>query len=294
MTLPNFLIVGAPKSGTTSLYRYLQDHPQVFLPEVKEPGFFAEGGARKVQTLSEYEALFAAADTPAIGEASVTYLYDPHAASRIRGVLGADTRILILLRNPVDKAHSLWGHMVGLGAEELSFSEALAAEKERLTGASPLPPGNPAPTYYAYLSRAQYTPQVRRYLETFPRDRVRVEIFEEFFADPARAYAGICEFLGVGADHTPRFEVHNRSGRVRFPFLGQLVNRRARWKEPFKALLPLSVRVRILTWVNRWNRARRPLPPVTAEERERLQKFFADDVRALEKLLSRSLSEVWW
>jgi hypothetical protein len=293
MALPNFLIVGAPRSGTTSLYRYLREHPQVFLPTVKEPGFFAEGEACKVASLEEYAGLFDGTRAKAIGEASVTYLYDAGAAGRIRDVLGVDTRILILLRNPVDKTRSLWAHMMALAAESLAFEDALAAEEERLSGTRPLPPGTLAPTYYAYVTRGRYAPQVRRYFETFSRERVRVEIFEEFFGDPASAYRGVCAFLGVDSSHRPPFRVHNPSGAAYSQKLGVLLNRRSRWKEPLKAVVPLALRDRALQVLNRWN-TRGGLPPLTEEVRERVQRYFEDDVRNLEVLLGRSLRDVWW
>lgn len=293
MALPNFLIVGAPRSGTTSLYRYLREHPQVFLPSVKEPGFFAEGEARKVTTLEEYARLFEETTAKAIGEASVTYLYDPGAAARIRDVLGTGTRILILLRNPVDKTRSLWAHMTAIGAESLPFEEALAAEEGRLSGATRLPAGTLAPTYYAYVARGRYAPQVRRYLETFPRERVRVDLFEEFFENPATAYSGVCDFLDVDKGHSPRFRVYNPSGAAVSRALGILLNRRSRWKEPLKAIVPLAMRDGALRALNRWN-TKGPLPSLEKEARERAQRYFEEDLRDLEALLGRSLRDVWW
>lgn len=122
MKLPTFLIVGAAKCGTTSLYEYLRQHPEVFMPRRKEPNFFAGPSHGNRTTEAEYRALFAdATSAKAVGEASVAYLYDPGSPRRIFEYLGPETRIVIMLRNPVDMVHALWGHMVRAGGEKLSF-----------------------------------------------------------------------------------------------------------------------------------------------------------------------------
>ncbi|MGQ9662575.1 MAG: sulfotransferase domain-containing protein [Kiritimatiellia bacterium] len=132
MTLPNFLIVGAPKAGTTSLFDYLGQHPEVYTPPVKEPCFFSSGLPAFTHDLAEYEALFAGQTTQtAIGEASTTYLYDPDAARRIHDLL-PEARIIIMLRNPAERAYSEWAYnALQLACEPLSFEAALEAEEER-------------------------------------------------------------------------------------------------------------------------------------------------------------------
>jgi hypothetical protein len=285
MPLPNFLIVGAAKSGTTSLYRYLQDHPQVFMPAIKEPNFFATERHRTIRGLDEYSALFTEATEPAIGEASVRYLSDRGAAARIRETLGPDTRILVLLRNPVDQAHSQWGHEVRSGGETRPFAAAVLGET---AGASA------QETAIDYVSRARYAAQVRRYLDAFGRTNLHVDIFEEFFADPGPAYSRVCEFLGVSADHRPEFAVHNPSGSPRSRLLSRVLGEPARWKRVWQKLVPLEIRDRARSVATAWNTSERPLPAATEQDRERLRALFDDDVRELESLLLRSLSEPWW
>lgn len=285
MPLPNFLIVGAAKSGTTSLYRYLQDHPEVFMPEMKEPDFFVEERRRRIRTLAEYEALFAGATEAAIGEASVRYLSDRGAAARIRETLGPGTRILVLLRDPVHQMHSRWAHEVRSGGETRSFAAAVLGE----SGDEPA-----SATAIDYVSRARYAPQIRRYLEAFGRANLRVDIFEEFFADPAPAYAGVCEFLGISPEHSPPFAVHNPSGAPRSVFLSRALGSPAGWKRLWQKLVPVRLRDRARHVVTAWNTSRRPLPAPTERERDRLRAFFRDDVRELESLLLRSLSGPWW
>jgi len=296
MPLPDFLIVGAARSGTTSLHRYLRGHPEVFLPDLKEPDFFAgDERVRTIRTMAEYERLFAGAGrAKAIGEASVAYLFDEGAARRIRDTLGPETRIVAVLRNPVDALYSLWGFLSLTAGETLSFEDALAAEEGRLAGTVPVPPGGLPVEHYAYVARMRYARQLRRYLDAFGQERVHVDLFEEFFADPASAFAGVCRFLGVDPGYVPRFETHNPSGRTRCRLLGNLVNRRARWKELGKAVLPPRARDRLRDRLNRLNTKARPLSPLPRELRARLQETLDADVRELELLLGRSLRAVWW
>src|SRR3954462_1224231 len=120
---PNFLIVGAAKSGTTSLFEYLRGHPDVFMPDVKEASYFAGAG---VKNEADYLALFReAGPARAVGEASGAYLYLPDTARAIHDLLGPRVRIIVILRNPIDMAYSLWGHMVREGGEQLGFFDAL-------------------------------------------------------------------------------------------------------------------------------------------------------------------------
>jgi hypothetical protein len=291
---PDFLIVGAARSGTTSLYRYLRQHPDVFLPDFKEPDFFVtEESARGVRTLAEYERLFRGATQKAIGEASVGYLPDPGAARRIRETLGPGTRIVALLRDPVEAAWSLWNHTVRTAGETLSFAEALAAEPGRLSGEIPVPPGGAPPRTYAYLERVRYAPQVRRFLDEFGPARVHVAIHEEFFADPAPAYAAVCRFLGVDDGHRPSFDVHNPARAPRWHWLADVLGRRSAWKAPLK-ILPAGVRDRIRHRIDSWNLSTRPPARLRPEVREELRRVLDPDVRELERVLGRSLREVWW
>jgi len=156
------------------------------------------------------------------------------------------------------------------------------------------PGGEPPATAIDYVSRARYAPQIRRYLEAFGRANLHVDIFEEFFADPAPAYAGVCEFLGVSPTHSPPFVVHNPSGAPRSKLLSRALGSPAGWKRIWQKLVPVRVRDRARHVATVWNTSRRPLPAPTERERERLRAVFRDDVRELESLLLRSLSGPWW
>ena len=169
VALPNFLIIGAAKAGTTSLYRYLEQHPEVYMSPVKEPKFFALGGERldyrgpgdearmrgaSVTSLEDYRELFRGVSTEtAVGEASTLYLYSERAAARIKHHV-PDVKLIAVLRNPVDRAYSDFLHLVRDGIEPLTdFPQALEAEESRIRSRW-------APMWH-YRRRGFYHPQLK-------------------------------------------------------------------------------------------------------------------------------------
>ena len=183
---PNLFVVGGGRCGTTSLWWYLSQHPDVFMCDPKEPHYFS--GARPsfipyVKTEEEYLALFAGRNEPVLGEASPTYLANPDSAQRIDAV-SPDARFVAVIRHPIERAHSAYWHRIRYGLETRSFLEAV---REELTTKS---------HRYGYVGAGRYSPGVRRYLELAP-DRTLVFVFEELFADPRAGMREIFEFLAV-------------------------------------------------------------------------------------------------
>jgi Sulfotransferase domain len=209
---PNFLLVGAAKAGTTSLHDYLGQHPDIFMSRSKEPFFFTRDWGPK--NLKEYLELFAdAIGKKAIGESSTGYLYSEESPKWIKSVLG-NVRIIILLRNPAERAFSLYSWMVREGFEDAqSFAEALKREILRQSDASfrrTCPQFYPD---YLYFTTGLYTEQVRRYLDIFGTTNVRIHLFEDLVSDPLCVCRDIFTFLEVNGDFTPRINIQNR-GRV--------------------------------------------------------------------------------
>jgi hypothetical protein len=192
VTLPNFLCVGVSKAGTTTLYDILRQHPEIFLSPTKEIKFF--NIERNYRQGPEWYARFFEGHRgePVVGEMTPGYIAHPEAAGRIRACLGPEVRILISLRNPVDRAISHYLQNVRNGHEDLTFEAAIEAEPERVRA------GETAARRFGYLARGHYAEQVARYLETFGRDPVKVILFEEAIRrDRAAAVADILDFLGV-------------------------------------------------------------------------------------------------
>ncbi len=210
---PDFFIVGAAKSATTSLWQYLAQHPDIFMPSeirFKEPSYF--DSTYGVNDYSMYLELFhEALPSQKVGEASTPYLADRRAAQRIHAQM-PHARIIILLRNPVDRAFSLYRWMRAAGFEpEATFEGALQREKERLAGDCRFI-HRPDLNFndFLYFTSGLYHEQARRYLETFGPDAVRVMVFEEFSIATARLVRETFRFLGVDDSFSPKIEVHNR------------------------------------------------------------------------------------
>jgi LPS sulfotransferase NodH len=291
--LPNFLIVGAAKSGTTSLYEYLRAHPQIFMPERKEPSYF-EPKAGGVKSWDEYCRLFErAGDFKRVGEASVSYLMSPEAPARIERALGKNIDIVVLLRNPVDMAYSLWGHEIREGFEQLEFIDSVRDEARRLSD----------PDYeksirrwrydMTYMHRARYAPQLQRYFDRFGRERVHVFLFEEFFRAGLPHYSKLLELLGVDHGHRPVEAAHNRAGTVRSKYVRRILRERMAWKESLKRFVPGALRARMMGALARFNRIDRPLPPISGEAIRFMWSELASDVETLSKQLDRDLWSIW-
>jgi hypothetical protein len=212
---PNFFIVGAARSGTTSIWEYLKRNPQVYMPEellLKEPAYFSDGGRFRVKGM--YLKLFEAANKnhKIIGEASVAYLTDPKSASRIF-TFNPCAKIIIMLRNPADRAFSLYNWMIQEGYEYASsFIDALNLEGSRVFEKKK---NWYKPNYYwgyLYFRSGLYNNQVKKYYEFFKNNLLIIK-FEDFINNPTLIYKNICSFLNI--EPIPfDFQVHNPSLRV--------------------------------------------------------------------------------
>ncbi len=211
MRLPDFLVIGAAKSGTTALYDYLRQHPRVAMSELKETNFFALEGGRpayrgpgddetinrlSITDLDAYCALFEGiAGEHAAGEASPLYLYDPRVPDRIRGCV-PHVKLVAVLRHPVHRAYSAFLHARRDGREPLGdFGEALRAERARIRGGWE--------HLWHYRAMGFYGRQLERYLEIFPAERIHVLLYDDFVADPVGALQGCFRFLGVDDSFVP-------------------------------------------------------------------------------------------
>jgi hypothetical protein len=206
--LPDFLILGAQKAGTTALYAYLRWHPQITGPSFKEVSFFDRHYARGERW---YRAHMPISRSATVGEASPSYVFHPLAPERIARML-PNARLIALLRNPVDRAFSHYQHEVALGREQLSFEEALAGEDGRMRGE--LDRMLADPTYfshpwwnYTYAARGRYAEQLERWYAVFPREQLLVLLTDDLASDTAGTYRRVVDFLGAeqrGLDDYPR------------------------------------------------------------------------------------------
>jgi hypothetical protein len=206
--LPDFLILGAQKAGTTALYAYLRWHPDITGPSFKEVSFFDRHYAQGERW---YRAHLPLRRRALVGEASPSYLFHPQAPERVARML-PESRLIALLRNPVERAFSHYQHEVALGREPLSFEEAIDREDERMRGE--LDHMLRDPSYlshawwnYTYVARGRYAEQLERWFGAFPRDQLLVLLTDELAADTPGTYRRVLDFLGAEAhdlDSYPR------------------------------------------------------------------------------------------
>ena len=296
MTMPNFLVIGAGKSGTTSLYNYLKQHPQIYMSPVKEPRFFAlEGkgidfngpGDKKalgssITDIEAYHRLFdGVTDETAVGEASPLYLYSSRAPGRIANhVPGA--KLIAVLRDPAERAYSGFLHLVRDGLEPLdNFARALEEEEARIES-------NYAPHWH-YKAGGFYYTQLSRYLERFDRDSIRVYLYEDLKADPLGVVRDIFGFLSVEKRFVPDISLrHNAGGVPRDKRLHAFLTGSSPLRAALKPLIPAGVRRNLSSNLKKRN-LQEP-PPLTPEVRQKLIEAYREDILKLQSLLRRDLS----
>ena len=300
MTMPNFCIIGAAKSGTTSLYQYLKQHPQIYMSPVKEPRFFGlEGeipnfqGPRDEQTnrvlkcnLEEYQSLFReVANETAIGEASPWYLYLEKAPLQMRHHI-PDAKLIVMLRNPVDRAYSSFLHQFQRGAEPLNnFSQALLDEERRIRQ-------NWRPIWH-YKQLGFYHQQLSRYLKVFDRQQIRVYLYEDFCNEPLSLLQNIFDFLNVDDTFTP--DVSRKYNVTRVPpnqTLRTLMNKPNPIKLAIKSLLPDKLCQSLkanFSGVGNYT-AKSIKPKLAPEVRSQLIEEYRDDIFKLQDLIHKDLS----
>ena len=290
---PNFFIVGAPRCGTTALYSYLRQHPDVFLPDYKEPHFFNtdmnSGGA--IRDDAEYLALFASArDQARIGEASVYYLSSQAAPERIKSFCPT-AKIVVMLRNPVDAVDALHAHQVAAWLEDVwDLEQALALEGERKRGLH-IPAWMNDPHKLFYRQTVNFAAQLRIYSKVFGWENLHVIIYDDFKRDTAAAFRQTCTFLGVTPDIQLEFPVVWSNPSFRSRALARFVRRPpGLLRRLGRMIIPGRTRAKVVNALNTWNSVRAPRQPMPVDLRNRLTAEFAPQVKELSNLLGRDLS----
>jgi hypothetical protein len=265
------LIIGAAKSGTTSLCQYLRQHPDVFMSAIKETNWFAYEGQKErrfpIRTRQAYERLFeGVAAQRAIGEASLLYLKSAVAAERIAADLPG-VRLVVSLRNPADRAYSSYLRSVREAEERSGVDEALQ-------------PGS------RYVEHSLYHPQLSRYFGRFEGSRIKVILYDDLAADAAAVMRDLYAFLGVDENFAVDVSTRHNPGMFpRRPFLNWLVVKSA---VTFRGVFPSLKGTGVVAWTRRRLLCRPdPMPPAI---RRRLLDYFRDDIARTGALIGRDLS----
>jgi hypothetical protein len=293
MPRPNFFIVGAPKCGTTAMYKYLSAHPEVFMSDTKEPNYFGQDlgidPQWHIRDEEEYLKLFDNASEKCVGEASVWYLYSQGAARRIRK-FAPDAKILIMLRNPPDMIYSLHRQSLWTCNEDIhDFEEALDAENDRREGRR-IPEESRFPQSVLYTQIAKFADQVRRYLDLFPKDKVHIVLFDDFAADTEKVYNEVLEFLEISTEFTPDLEPVNQAKPLILRPINAFLVRHPWLKKASRRLIPFATLARLMDAMPRALRSAGRPAPMTDAARSRLTRKCRPDVERLTRLIGRDLS----
>lgn len=293
MTLPNFLLIGAAKAGTTSLYHYLNQHPQIYMSPVKEPRFFApefyhtnpnapirKGSRQDPLDIQEYEALFEGATHEiAIGEASTEYLFFPKTAHRIKRHL-PNAKLIAILRDPVERAFSAFCYQVRDNCEFLSFEQALQQETKRIQ--EKWRPG------WLYLTGGFYYTQLKQYFDVFDRHQIKIYLYSDLCKNSQAVAQDIYRFLGVDDRIVPDTSKKNISVVPRNKFLHRCIQENALLKSAAKTILPEFLYQGLAQSIKTYTFKEKPaLPPNLKQD---LIKVYRDDRLKLEELIQRDLS----
>ena len=294
MTLPNFLIIGAPKAGTTALYHYLKEHPQIYMSPVKEPKFFAfegknidfrgpdDGKKDYVTDIEAYSTLFNhVSQEVAIGEASPGYLHSSQAPKRIRHYI-PDARLIAIVRDPVERAYSHFLSLVRQDLEPLTnFTQAMEAEEERIRN-------NWSPRWL-YKQRGFYYSQLKQYFDLFDRSQIRVYLHEDFKTNSISVLQDIFRFLDVDDRFVPdTSEKHNATYIHKNKVLHRLLKEQNPLKSILKPLISSSLREGIKTNLTTLNIGKRP--QIRPKVREQFIQEYREDILKLQELIQRDLS----
>lgn len=299
MPQPSFFIVGAPKCGTTALCKYLDRHPQIFIPLIKELHYFDTDLKTKkaADTLEKYLNLFADHSTQTCGEGSPTYLFSKEAARNIH-TFNPAAKIIIMLREPVSMMYSFHSQHLFNGSSETEedFQTALSLESERKAGRQ-IPARCKEPQILFYRDFARYAPQVKRYLDIFGKANTKIILFEEFTQQTQQIYQETLNFIGVDPNFKTEFSVVNSSKKVKSRLIQDLVKYPpAPVLQLGKYLVPLpqSARRKLLeaakAKLKKFNTQHQPRTPLNPELRYQLAKEFEEDITILETLIERDLS----
>jgi len=294
MNRPNFLIVGAAKSGTTSLDRYLKQHPEVFLPEEKECRYFSNVKDKNINPFTnqkhtvtildrkEYYDLFQDANAHAIGDISPDYLYyHKESIKKIKEDLGKETKIIIILRNPVQRAYSNYLHLIRAGHTEKSFLDLIEDEKNYSTS-----------IWYGFklIGSSFYCTAVEDYIKNFTN--VKVIIFEEFIKNEGLFLKEISSFLGIddGLNYKKPLNI-NKTGVPKSKIISNITKGNFPLKSAIKwILLKIIDRERIFNFALKLRNNNLTRLKLEEETSRQLLDLFRQDVENLEQLLNKDLS----
>ena len=293
MSLPNFMCIGAAKSGTTTLYDILQQHPEIFIPKFKEPHFFDIPENYK-NGIEWYEKnYFSRANQKIRADFTPSYLFDPQVPERIFKQLGKNIKFLVVLRNPVDRAYSHYLHSLRDEYEYLDFIDVLKIEKERLDKYAKQS-DYLSYLHHSYFHQGLYGEMVERYLKFFPLKQFLFIHFEEdHLKNNKQTIIKILDFLEVDSKTSLKTNFKsNPASKSRSKQLKKIMQKTGWWRVVLKALIPsLKVRQIIKNNIQRLNNRKFTPKSIKKEIRVGVYKYyFSEDIKKLERIICRKMN----
>ncbi|MBT9317201.1 sulfotransferase family protein [Leptothoe spongobia] len=292
--LPSFLVVGAYKSGTTALYRYFYQHPEIYMSPIKETNFFALEGSipnycgpgdaqaptnrLSITHIDDYRAQFDGLSTErAIGEASPMYLYSSKAAGRIQHYLPG-VRLIVILRQPAARAYSNFLHLVRDGREKIQDFEKVWAQEDKRIQA------NWAPIWHI-RQHGFYYRQLKQYFDIFSPTQIKVVLYEDLVKRPEETLASLFDYVGVDSEFQVDFSRRpNQSGIPK--------NRLARGLARRLLVIPLRAtgNKKMMDWGESISNYFLYKPKITYEQKKEITEFYRQDILKLQSLIDRDLT----
>ena len=282
--LPNFICIGSQKSGTTTIYNILKNHNEIFLSEQKELHFFDYDD--QYDKGVEYYKNFFKTDKKIVGEITPSYIFFDDCAKRIYTTLGAKIKILIILRNPIDRAFSHYLMSCKRGFEKKSFEEAIILEEERICK------GYFEKSHYSYISRGKYSEQIKRYYKYFDKENIKIIFFEEFIQNQQSAISSIENFLNIKSNNINLNLKSNYASNYRFSIIKNILHKENIFISRFKQFLPKKIKRIVRNFLeSNIFRTRKNIKQLSLNNKKYIYGvFFKEEIKCLENLLKIDLS----
>ena len=289
---PNFFIVGAPKCGTTALVYYLKTHPNIFIPDLKEPHYFCSDFyvGRNIESWKEYEKLFqgVSKEHKAIGEASVWYSYSNVALKKIHN-FNPLAKIIIMLRNPIDLVQSLHSQQLySFQENKKSFAKAWGLAEERCKG-NKMPKTCYVPQMIDYKKIGMLSEQLEKALNIFPKKQVLIILFDDFVSDTKKVYESVLFFLNLKSDNKKIFPIINQRKAYRSIFLARILNNHGQALRYFLLRIPIIRKKDIVGHLLKFNLYTGLYRNISHGLQKELRGVFKNDIKKLSKILNRNL-----
>tara|TARA_Y100000310_G_scaffold327252_1_gene393307 strand:+ start:1582 stop:2499 length:918 start_codon:yes stop_codon:yes gene_type:complete len=301
---PSFFIIGIPRSGTTTLYHYLSQHPDIFMCHPKEPNYFNKDNVKEAlafmpkdkafpftKTEEDYLKLFENKEGNIAGEATINYFYSEKAPEEIKK-FNPEAKLILILREPVSFLESFYNQLFFVGLEDSkTFSQALDSERERKLGKN-IPENTRYPSQLFYSEKIRYTQHIKIWLKHFPKEQIKIILYDDFKEDNIKVYKEILNFLELESTFTPKIEWTNTKKKLRKPSLQKFSSKISSQNRTIQNILPKSLYKELKKIYDSLlkDKSKKTLSPQLKRE---LKDKYKKEVEELSQFLDKDLITLW-